>query len=100
MLSTSLAAGVELKVVQEMLGHSSIVLTADTYTSVLPEVARTATEKTAAHVLKAGRLVPGTNRTRHRAGTKKRRGGKKNRKNPTRSSQAHPGRQLGHPQRC
>jgi integrase len=28
----ALAAGVELKVVQEMLGHSSIVLTAGTYT--------------------------------------------------------------------
>ena len=28
----------ELKVVQEMLGHSSIVLTADTYTSVLPDL--------------------------------------------------------------
>lgn len=40
----ALAAGVELKVVQDMLGHSSIVLTADTYTSVLPEVAHTAAE--------------------------------------------------------
>jgi integrase len=27
----AVAAGVELRVVQEMLGHSSIVLTADTY---------------------------------------------------------------------
>jgi len=36
LLSTSLAAGVELKVVQDMMGHASIVLTADTYTSVLP----------------------------------------------------------------
>jgi site-specific recombinase XerD len=43
----ALAAGMELKVVQEMLGHSSIVLTADTYTSVLPEVAHAAAEKTA-----------------------------------------------------
>jgi hypothetical protein len=68
-----------LKVVQEMLGHSSIVLTADTYTSVLPEVARTAAEKTAAHVLKAGRLVPGTNRTRRRASARKKRPGRKNR---------------------
>jgi hypothetical protein len=54
---------VELKVVQDMLGHSSIVLTADTYTSVLPEVARRAAEKTAAHVMKARGVVPGTNRT-------------------------------------
>ncbi|MBV8993757.1 MAG: tyrosine-type recombinase/integrase [Pseudonocardiales bacterium] len=30
--SLSLAAGNDLKIVQTMLGHSSIVLTADTYT--------------------------------------------------------------------
>ena len=46
----ALEAGVELKVVQDMMGHSSIVLTADTYTSVLPEVARKAAEAVAAHV--------------------------------------------------
>jgi hypothetical protein len=68
---------VEVKVVQEMLGHSSIVLTADTYTSVLPEIAHKAAEKTAAHVLKAGRLVPGTKRTRCRASTPKKRRGRK-----------------------
>jgi integrase len=34
--SLSLAAGNDLKVAQAMLGHSIIVLTADTYTSVLP----------------------------------------------------------------
>jgi site-specific recombinase XerD len=33
LLSTSLAAGADLKVIQDMLGHSSIVLTADTYTN-------------------------------------------------------------------
>ena len=33
---------------QDQLGHSTIVLTADTYTSVLPETARTAAELTAA----------------------------------------------------
>jgi integrase len=33
--SLSLAAGSDLKSVQAMLGHESIVLTADTYTSVL-----------------------------------------------------------------
>jgi integrase len=60
----ALAAGVELKVVQEMLGHSSIVLTADTYTSVLPKLAHTAAEKTATHVLRAGWRVPGTKRRR------------------------------------
>ena len=47
-----------------MLGHCSIVLTADTYTSVLPEVARTAAEKTAAYVMHAAGVVPGTNRRR------------------------------------
>lgn len=56
--SLALAAGVELKVVQDMMGHASIVLTADTYTSVLPEVARTAAEQVASLILKAGRLVP------------------------------------------
>jgi hypothetical protein len=35
-----------MKVVQEMLRHSSITVTSDTYTSVLPEVARSAAEKT------------------------------------------------------
>ena len=50
-----------------MLGHSSIVLTADTYTSVLPEVARRAAEHTAALIIAAGCMVPGTRRHR-RAG--------------------------------
>jgi integrase len=40
----ALASGADLKVVQEMLGHSSITITADTYTSVLPELARAAAE--------------------------------------------------------
>lgn len=45
---------------QDQLGHSSIALTADTYISVLPEVARTAAEKVAALILRAGCVVPGT----------------------------------------
>jgi hypothetical protein len=57
---------VELKVVQEMLGHSSIVLTADTYKSVLPDAAHAAAEKVAALIIKAGCLVPGTRRRRRR----------------------------------
>ncbi|WP_233617616.1 tyrosine-type recombinase/integrase [Actinomadura sp. WAC 06369] len=94
----ALAAGVELKVVQDMLGHSSIVLTADTYTSVLPEVAHRAAEKTAKHVMKAGRLIPGTNRVRRRdTGRRKLR---KTDTAPTRASTTHPARQLGRPQRC
>lgn len=62
--SLALQAGVDLKVVQDQLGHSSIVITADTYVSVLPEVARQAAENTATLILQAGRLVPGTNRPR------------------------------------
>src|SRR5262249_52463032 len=48
------AAGTDLKVVQDQLGHSTITLTADTYTSVLPETARTAADNTAALLFKAG----------------------------------------------
>lgn len=40
----ALASGVGMKVVEEMLGHSSMDITADTYTSVLPQVARAAAE--------------------------------------------------------
>ncbi len=47
----ALAAGVDIKVVQAMLRHSSITVTADMYTSVLPDVARAAAEATA-------RMVP------------------------------------------
>lgn len=49
----ALAAGTDLKIVQEMLGHSTITLTADTYTSVLPDIARTAAEATAAAIPRA-----------------------------------------------
>jgi len=62
--SLALQAGADLKVVQDQLGHSSIVITADTYVSVLPDVARQAAENTATLILQAGRLVPGTNRPR------------------------------------
>jgi hypothetical protein len=65
--SLALAAGAELKTIQDQLGHSSIVLTADTYVSVLPEVARKAAEDTATLVIRAGYLVPGTRRARHSA---------------------------------
>jgi integrase len=54
-----LAAGADLKAIQDMLGHASIVLTADTYTSMLPEVARQTAEGIAALVLAAGRNPPG-----------------------------------------
>lgn len=42
--SLALAAGVPMKVVSDLLGHSSLAITADTYTSVLPEVAMAAAE--------------------------------------------------------
>jgi integrase len=44
----ALSAGVDIKIVQEMLGHSSRAVTSDTYTTVLPELARAAAEATAA----------------------------------------------------
>jgi len=51
----ALAAGADLKVVQDQLGHSTVILTADTYTSVLPETARAAAEHTAALLFPARR---------------------------------------------
>ncbi|MGO9082886.1 MAG: tyrosine-type recombinase/integrase [Streptosporangiaceae bacterium] len=49
----ALAAGVDVKVVQERLGHSTSTLTRDTYTSVLPDVARAAAEAAAAIIPRA-----------------------------------------------
>ncbi len=46
-----LAAGADMKVVQEMLGHSSITITMDIHASVLPELAKEAAEA-------AAKLVP------------------------------------------
>ncbi|MEV7551976.1 tyrosine-type recombinase/integrase [Amycolatopsis sp. NPDC089917] len=43
----ALAAGADMKVVQAMLRHSSITVTMDTYTTVLPEIALAAAEATA-----------------------------------------------------
>lgn len=54
--SLMLAGGVSMKTVQETLGHSSLVLTANTYTSVYPEVATAAAEA-------AVRIVPRARRT-------------------------------------
>jgi integrase len=95
--SLALAAGADLKVVQDMLGHSSIVLTADTYTSVLPEVARKVAEDIASLIIAAGCLVPGTqerrrpawHRLRYRAHTLVTAG----------LSHAHPARQIAAPHR-
>jgi integrase len=49
----TLAAGAELKIVQDMLGHTSYAFTADTYTTVLPANARKAAESTARLILDA-----------------------------------------------
>ncbi|HKT02058.1 MAG TPA: tyrosine-type recombinase/integrase [Rugosimonospora sp.] len=46
----ALAAGVDLKVIQEQLGHSTLAFTADTYTSVVPELHHAAAEAVAALV--------------------------------------------------
>jgi integrase len=94
----ALAAGVDLRTVQEMLGHSSIVLTADTYISVVPELAVDAAERIAALIIEAGCLVPGT-RKRRRRDTGKARGRRNTRRPPGRRSRAHPARQLGRPHR-
>ncbi|TYB54731.1 site-specific integrase [Nonomuraea sp. PA05] len=55
--STALAAQVDLRTVQGQLGHASIVLTADTYTSVLPELYHEAAEATARLVLTTARTT-------------------------------------------
>jgi integrase len=72
--SLALQAGTSLKVIQDQLGHSSIVLTADTYVSVEPELARDAAEATAALILKAGRRIPDSRRIRHSNNTRHRHG--------------------------
>jgi len=95
----ALAAGVDLRTVQDQLGHSSIVLTADTYISVLPDVARAAAEKVAALILRAGCLVPGTRYPRRRQLGRGKRRRRTRSSPPGRRSRAHPGRQIGRPPR-
>jgi integrase len=58
--TVALASHTDLKVIQQMLGHSSIVTTADTYTSVLPEAAHRAAQATADMVIKAACSAPGS----------------------------------------
>ena len=48
-------AGADLKTVPDQLGHASIVLTADTFTSVLPAARHRAADATARLVLTAAR---------------------------------------------
>ena len=46
--SAALAAGVHVNVVSEQLGHSSVALTLDTYSHVIPALPRRAAERVAA----------------------------------------------------
>jgi integrase len=63
------AAGIDIEVVQEMLGHSSEALTADTYTSVLPELQREAADAIAALLTSAANTPGRTGRTEVRRAT-------------------------------
>ena len=54
-----LLAGEELKTIADQLGHSSVVLTADTYLSVAVELGLKAAAAAARLVLKAGKSPPG-----------------------------------------
>jgi hypothetical protein len=92
-----LAAGADLKVVQDMLGHSSIVLTADTYTSVLPEVAHKVAEDIASLIIAAGCLIPGTQECRRPAWRKL--GQRAHTLLTAGLSHAHPARQISRPHR-
>jgi integrase len=60
----ALAAGADLKVVADQLGHCSIVLTADTYTSVATELALAQAEAVGRLILRAGKRPPGGKRDR------------------------------------
>ena len=65
--SLAIQACADLKVIQDQLGHSSIVITADTYVSILPDHARKAAEDTARLIAYAGRRAPGARRPRQPA---------------------------------
>jgi hypothetical protein len=51
-----LAAGVDLKIIQEILGHSSYSVTADLYSSVLPQLSKGAAAATVGLVPRRGRV--------------------------------------------
>jgi integrase len=59
----ALAAGLDIKLVQQRLGHSSSTLTRDVYTSVLPDVARAAAEAAAAMIRGLYPVLPDSPRT-------------------------------------
>ena len=64
-----------MKVVQETLGLSSITIAADTYTCVLPQLARKSAEDVAALIRPAGQ-APATPARRRAAGTARKPRGK------------------------
>lgn len=61
-----LLAGDELKTIADQLGHSSVVLTADTYLSVAVELGLKSAAEAARLVLKAGKRPPGGGDIRRR----------------------------------
>jgi len=63
-----LLAGMELKTIADQLGHSSVVLTADTYLSVAVELGLRSAEEAAGLVLKAGSRPPNGARARRQTG--------------------------------
>jgi integrase len=62
-----LLAGEDLKTIADQLGHSSVVLTADTYLSVAVELGLKSAAATARLVLKAGKSPPGRDGARKRS---------------------------------
>jgi integrase len=70
-----LAAGHDMKVVQETLGLSSITIAADTYTSVLPELARRSAEDVATLIRPAGQPRATAGKRHRAAGTARKPGG-------------------------
>ena len=62
-----LLAGEELKTIADHLGHSSVVLTADTYLSVAVELGLKAAAAAARLVLNAGKSPPGGGSVRRRS---------------------------------
>ena len=76
-----------------MMGHASIVLTADTYTSVLcPRSPAPPPSKSPASSSRWGRLVPGTTRTRRPSHRRRKR--QAHDAAPARLTTAHPARQI------
>jgi integrase len=57
----ALQAGADLKVNQDQLGHSSIVFTADTYVTVVPQVTHDTAEAVPQLIPRAGFALPGSN---------------------------------------